>query len=254
MPNGIDNPQTEEYLRNLFGGSGSAGFGTTGGAGGTGGGFPWRSLAGIGGGALGTMLGGLFGGGDSSDAEKDASKYLQQIPGVMSKYMSPYTQAGQAAIPTLEQQYNQLLSDPGALMSKFGQSFQTSPGYQFSVDQATQAANRAAAAGGMVGSPAEQQQLGQTVTGLANQDYYNYIDRTLGLYGRGLQGWQGLETGGQQAATTSAQDMAEALMNQANLAYSSDINKQQQQQGFWGGLGGLLGTGLGIAGATLLRG
>lgn len=244
MPNGIDNPQTEEYMRSLLGGSG--------GTGGTGSSFPWGSLAGIGGGALGTLFGGLFGGSGADDAQKDAEKYLQQIPGIMNQYMSPYMQAGQAAIPTLEQQYNQLLSDPGALMSKFGQSFQASPGYQFSVDQATNAANRAAAAGGMVGSPAEQQQLGQTVTGLANQDYYNYLDRTLGLYGKGLQGWQGLEQGGQQAATTSAQDMAEALMNQANLAYSSDINKQQQQQGFWGGLGGLLGTGLGIAGAALL--
>ena len=70
-----------------------------------------------------------------------------------------------------------MVNDPNALYSKFGQGFQQSPGYKFQVDQATNAANSAASAGGMLGTPAEQQQLAGTVGGLANQDFYNYMNQ-----------------------------------------------------------------------------
>ena len=88
----------------------------------------------------------LFGGGD-----EDAAGYLSQIPGEIGEHFAPYKR----------------MLDPTALMSEFGKGYHQSPGYQFALDQALKAGGRASAAGGMAGSPMQQEQAGQMTTGLA---------------------------------------------------------------------------------------
>lgn len=203
----------------------------------------WRqAIPGIGAG-LGALGGSFFGG--DYDPYGAASPYLEGIPGMLEGYYGPYVGAGERAIPGLEEQYGRLLSDPGGVMGGIGAGFQESPGYQFSVEQARKASEQGAAAGGMVGSPQQQQEIAETVTGLANQDYYNYLSRALGMYGEGLSGTRGLAQMGYGAATGLGQNLANVAMSQANLAAGQEEMKRQQEQGMWGTMGGLAG---GIAG------
>jgi hypothetical protein len=213
-------------------------------------------------GILNTISNAIFG--SPSDASKRAMPYLNQIPSTITPYYQPYINAGSNALDTLntqygnltanypgiQDQYNQLMFNPTDFLKKLGQGYQQSPGYQFRVDEATRAANNAAAAGGMLGSPAEQQELGRTVSNIANEDFNDYLSNALntyfqGLYGNtnlyntGLQGISDINKMGYGASTDLAQNLAQALMSQANLTYAGKVNKNQQQFGNEGLLLGL---------------
>jgi hypothetical protein len=210
-------------------------------------GFDIRKLLGAGGlGAIGTGLGGMFGGFDNP--ADNAMDYLNQAPDVLKKYLDPYINAGQRALPGLEGQYGQLMNNPGGRMNQIGSQYQQSPGFQFALQQALQGANHAAAAGGMAGSPQHQQQNMQVATGLANQDYNQWLQQALGLYGTGLSGQQGIYNTGAAAGVGLGQDLASILGSQAQLSYEGQ-NAQNQAEG--GAFGSLMG-GLGSLGAMLL--
>lgn len=183
---------------------------------------------------------GLFG---LENPANSAMPYLDQIPAELRQYFNPYIQAGLASLPTLTGQYNSLISDPTGISRKIGSSFQQSPGYQFNIDQATKAANQAAAAGGLLGSPAEQQELAKTVSGFANQDYYNYLNQNLGNYFKGLGGLGDINNMGFQASTGLAENLAGNLGNQAGLSYAGKANQNQQFGNLFGNLIGLFSGG-----------
>lgn len=206
-------------------------------------------------GGIGDLVGGLFGSSaDYQDPMAAANPYYSQIIPEASPYLKPYINAGQNAINTLNPQYQQLLNNPTAIMNKIGQTYQPSPGYQFQVDQATNAANRAAAAGGMAGSGMSQVDLANTVNNLANQDYYHYLNMGLQNYGAGLQGEQGMMAQGAQSANSLADLIANALASQGNLAYSAAMNQNMMNQANAGGLGGMLGGALANIGGALFGG
>lgn len=198
----------------------------------------------------GGFLGKLFGGGN--DPVADASKYYDQISGVLKDYLGPYADRGNQVYPELQEQYKQLMNDPNAMLNKFGQGYQQSPGYQFQVNQATGAANNAASAGGMLGSPAHQQQTASMVNNLASQDYNQYLSHVLGLYGQGLGGEQGIYNTGAQMSGSLGENLSNSLMSQGNMAYSGAINKNQQALQMIGMLTGMnvpkLGGGGGMGG------
>lgn len=178
-----------------------------------------------------------------------AMPYLDKIPGQTQQYMQPYFDAGKGALPGLQDQYKQLLGDPGAFMNKIGGSYQQSPGFKFAMQQALQGAGNAAAAGGMAGSPQHQQQNMEVATGLANQDYGNWMQNALGLYGQGLSGQQGMAGMGQQAGQSMADMIAQTLAQQGNLAFQGQAQKNQNQSDLFGnifkGIGGMAGMGMG---------
>lgn len=258
--------------------------------------FNWGNL----GSDLGGIFSSLFGMSNYQNPANAAQPYLNQIPGMLQQYFNPYIQAGQNAMGQLQGQYGNLTSNPtGVLnqisgnwqtpvgvsnqiqsnwqqptntMNQIGSTYQSSPGYNFNVQQATSAANNAAAAGGMVGSPQEQQQLAHTVSGIADQDYnqylgnalnqYNtsvgrnlnqmntYTNQGLGLYGQGLNGLEDINKMGYGASSEMGQDLASALMSQANLAYSGQQNQNQNQGGSMGNLFGSLGNLFGNLGSS----
>ena len=118
----------------------------------------------------------------------------------MEQKFDPYYQAGTEGLGTLQEQLAKMYGDPSALYAQLGAGYQQSPGFQYNVDAATKAAQRAAAAGGQLGSPAEQQALAQQVSGMASQDFGDYMNKVLGLYGGGIQGLTGLTGLGFQSA------------------------------------------------------
>ena len=263
-----------------------------------------RGLAGAGagagaGGPLGAIGGGLLGlfGGGNNDPSEEANKYLEQIPGTITPYYQPYVNAGTNALGSLQDQYgnlignradlqnqysnllnqgvniqgqyNQLMNDPNAIINRLGAGYQRSPGYDFRLKQGQQGLNNAAAAGGMLGSNQHQQQADELSQNIANQDYQQYLQQAMGLYGAGLQGnqnlyntglqgiqglyntgiqgQQGLAALGQQSASELANNLAQALMSQANLKYAGQANQNQQTGGMIGNLLGFGGGGGGLS-------
>lgn len=192
-------------------------------------------------GQLGTGLAQLFGLGGGKNPAEAAMPYLNNAAGG-NKNLQLYNQAGQDILGPWSAQINQLMSDPSGKFNQFGEGFHESPGFQFATDEATKRANQSAAAGGYVGSPAAQTELANTITGFANQDYYNFMDRVLNLYGQGLQGAGNMaNTGANAAGQMSAQDFQRAIA-QAQLAYSGQANQNQMNP--WGDI---IGGGLSLA-------
>lgn len=219
------------------------------GFGGGGKGIDWASLLKT----LSPALGGLLGQGLGMANDKwvnpadQASKTLGQIPGAAKNAYDPYINAGMGALPQLQDQYKSLLGDPGSALNKIGQGYQQSPGFDFQVKQALKAAGNAAAAGGMAGSPQHQYQNEEVATGLANQDYNNWLSKALGLYGQGLSGQQDLYKTGYGASSNMAQSVQDALAKQAELQYKGqDAANQHQATGgsFWNSLGNFAGAAL----------
>ena len=195
----------------------------------------WSGWAKSGGaGMMGAGIGDLFS--DYKNPADAAMGDMGQIPGQINKYMQPYIQQGQEQYGNLNNQYNSLMNDPGGRVNQIGQSYHQSPGFQFALQQALQGAGHAAAAGGMAGSPQHEQQNMQLATQLGNQDYNNYLQNALGMYGQGLQGSQGLYNTGAQMGQGAGEDMASYFANRAKLNYEGQ-NAENQHQG--GGMGAL---------------
>lgn len=175
----------------------------------------------------------MFGGKNPADA---AMPYLNQIPGQTNPYQQPFFEAGKSQIPGLQEQYGQLLNDPGGRMNKIGESFKESPGFKFAMQQALQGGNHAAAAGGMAGSPEHEQKNMQLATDLGNQEYNNWLQNAMGMYGQGLQGSQGMANQGQQAGKSMADMIAQTLAQQGNLAFNGQQQQNQNKSDMWGNI------------------
>ncbi|NTU69257.1 hypothetical protein HGB13_00290 [bacterium] len=197
------------------------------------------------GGILGNAISGigsaLFGG-DERMPENRANEHLSQVPKILEKHYGPWEHTGIRAIPSLERQYAQLINNPEILMSQVGSNYRASPGYGFKKEEAARAANHAAAAAGMLGTPAHQEAIARTITGLADQDYYNYLQNALGLYGTGLSGQGYLANLGYNAASSLGENLSNAAMSRGNLAYTSGQNELSRNRGLWGNIGGALGA------------
>lgn len=189
----------------------------------------WSGLAN----ALGPSLANLFGQGFGKDKWKNpadaASNTINQIPGAANKYFDPYANAGLGALPQLQQQYNNLINDPASALNKIGSGYQKSPGFDFALKQALQASGNAAAAGGLAGSPQHEYQNMEVATGLANQDFNNWLSNALGLYKQGLGGDEDLYKTGYGASSQMSQNVKDALAKQAELQYQGQdaANKHQ---------------------------
>jgi hypothetical protein len=170
-----------------------------------------------------------------------ANKYLGQIQGTISPYYNPYIKTGKYALGKTTGAYNKYMTNPADVINQLGQGYTASPGYQYNVDQATNAANQAGAAGGMVGTPQEQQQLASVITGLSSQDYDKYMQQVLGVGKFGAQGMQEISNQGYQASSQMAQDLAHVLLSQAMLSYKNTMAQNQQSGGLISGLTGAVG-------------
>ena len=190
-------------------------------------------------------IGSIIGGGlNYAGAENPAEAALP--------YVNPYLEAGQKALgqygdlatqlagnyPTLKDQFMGLINNPGDFLNKMGQNFQHSPGYQAQLQEGEQAASNAAAAGGMAGSPQHQKYASQIATDLANRDYYNFLNPTLGLYQTGLSGLGNLFGQGYSGLGNIA-GLGEHAATSLIDAMTKGQQAQQQQQS--SGLGGILG-------------
>lgn len=176
-----------------------------------------------------------------SPSSSSASKNLAKLEPMYREMYQPYIDYGMSAMPTLQQQYAQLLNNPQALWTQLSQGYEESPGFNLQRTAGMNAANQAAAAGGMLGTNAHQTETAQLMDELASQDYYDYMGKMLGLWGTGLEGTQGMFNTGFNATQGLAGNIGNAYGAQANLGYAQSGNQNQF-------LGGLIGAGLGAFG------
>lgn len=184
----------------------------------------------------------IFGGGGGKNPADAANKYLNQMPGMLQQYSDPYIQMGNQAGQNLQNQFGQLTNDPGGRLNQIGQSYHQSPGFQFALQQALQGANQGAAAGGMAGSPQSQQQNMGIATGLADQDYNNWLQQATGMYNTGLNGQQNMYNTGANAGIGLGQNIASILGQQGQYAYAGQAAKNAQDAQNWGNIWGGLGA------------
>ncbi len=173
--------------------------------------------AGAAGGGLAALMSMLMGKGN--DPFKQGKKYLDQG-------YDPYINQGKQIDPSLMDEFMKLMNDPGGVMGKIGAGFKESPGYQFQLQQGQNAANNAAAAGGMAGSAENQQSANAVSQGLANQDYYKYLNSAMDLYGKGLKGNQDFSDRGAKAGMSKADRMS-------SMAYENAGNKNAANSDMW---------------------
>jgi len=215
------------------------------------------------------FLSGLFGGGyEKEAANKDilaANQYSNvALPALASAYQTGQTNLGQAVgaynpLVNLGAQYSQVAPTlTGALgigtpqqVSAAGSAFSNDPGYQFALQQAQQAAERAAGAGGMTASgnliDAEQ----RNAINLQNQQYQNWINNLKGVGQMGLGATQA-GAAGQATGYTNLANLAQQYgENQANVygnVEGATIGANNlAAQGQAAGAKNLLGAGLQLA-------
>jgi hypothetical protein len=188
----------------------------------------------------------FFGGG--KNPAEGAQGYIGQIPAYMQQYYAPYMNSGQAALPQLSGIYQNMIQRPGGLENDIGAGYKQSPGFDFALKQALNAATHASAAGGMAGSPAHQQESMDIASGLASRDYNQWLQNAMGLYNQGVEGFGQFPKYGLAASSSMADQIAQALAQQANMQMYGDVYKKQQKQGNWGGILGGVGS---LAGSFL---
>lgn len=216
------------------------------------------------------FLSGLFGGGKNyaSDAAKknkgiintfdrDANQIINtgetRSAGAINQAIDgyqPYVDAGAGAVTMQGNALGLNGADGNAAATE---AFQAGPGYQFAMDQGTQAALRGASASGMLASGNTLTGLSQFGQGLANQEYGGWLDRLSGLSSQGLAA-----TGGQAGALGGLADLYQGTADDrlgvestvaqgkmgANNAWATARGQEQAQKGSF--FGNLLNTGLSI--------
>jgi hypothetical protein len=187
-------------------------------------------------GGIGAGLYGLFN--NNNNPADAAMPYLDQAQNSISPYYQPYINAGNEATSRLQDQYGDILNNPGGKLNEIGAGYQQSPGFKFALQQALQGAGHAAAAGGMAGSPMHEQQNMQLATDIGNQDYYHWLGGATGLYGEGLHGEQAMSGQGFTASNNVAEQIAQILAQKGNLAYAGQQGQNQAENSAFGNIFG----------------
>lgn len=129
----------------------------------------------------------------AAKAAREAAYQMQLAKGRAIEYNKPYYQSGNLALSPLTglltgQQYDPSTGTTTNLSPEQRLAlFQTSPGYQFRLDQATKNLQASQAARGGLLSGGAAKELTQYSQGIASDEYGNYINNLFGLAGIGQQ-------------------------------------------------------------------
>lgn len=163
----------------------------------------------------------LFAGNQQSNAIKDATNQANQIQ--QQEYQqartdnAPYQQAGYSALNTITQDQK---NGTGFATPFNMNSFYSDPGYQFTLQQGTNAINNSASANGGVLNGGTLKALSQYTTGLANQTYGDAYNRYLQNSTMQYNQLAGVANMGQQAINS----ITNSGTNSANQQSSNTLN------------------------------
>lgn len=169
-----------------------------------------------------------------------AAPWLAHLPELYAQAENPYREVGLHDLGMLQGIYSHLAANPTKALQNIAGSpeeYENSPAFIFQKQQAMDAANQAAAAGGMVGSPAEQAQLAKYITGDAFQHYQQNLRNKLGLYDRGLAGLSGISKQGYDATQNYVHGLANYLNSRAHLGAASTQWENERRARIAGDIG-----------------
>ena len=183
----------------------------------------------------------LMGSGQSNPANK-AMPYLNQIPGVAHQTYDPYIQRGQKAGDIAQGQFDQMSQDPMAFINKLMEGYKPSESYKFQQDELGRGMASTAAAGGMRGTPQDQEAQAKLTQGLLSGDMQQWLQNLLGAQATGLQGEQNMYNTGATASGAMGGDIMNALGTQGSLAFQGQANKNQSANDLFKALMGGMGA------------
>ena len=154
------------------------------------------ALAAAGIGAAGAIGGSLI----SSQAAKSGQNAAQAQFAQQRDDLAPYRDASTGSLQAQQDLLG--LNGPGAASTAMG-NFQTSPGYQFSMDQGLRGVDASAAASGLLRSGATLKAEQTFGTGLADQEFTNYYNRLYNLSQLGEQAAAGNASTANAAGTSA---------------------------------------------------
>ena len=131
-----------------------------------------------------TAAAGLAGSAMQSSAAKSGQNAAQAQFAQQRDDLAPYRDASTGSLQAQQDLLG--LNGPGAASTAMG-NFQTSPGYQFSLDQGLRGVDAGAAASGLLRSGATLKAEQTFGTGLADQEFTNYYNRLYNLSQLGEQ-------------------------------------------------------------------
>ena len=181
-------------------------------------------IGGVGGAILGaglvgagaTVIGGVLASNATSDASNAAIQQQQSALQQQATLSQPYRDLGSAAIPT----YQNLLTGGGAGPAGIEKTLQSLPGYQATLTQGTEAAQRAAGASGLNLSGNQVAAVQQQGAVLADQTYNQRLQELLQPIntGQAAAAGQAANVGG------AAANISNALIGQGNTQAGIDAN------------------------------
>lgn len=183
----------------------------------------------------GSLLSGLFG---SSSSRRAARAQEQATQASIAEQRRQFDLTRQDAAPWMQAGTNALaqLQDPA-------RNFMASPGFEFMRNEGMRGIERSAAARGGAASGNALRALAQFNTGLAQQDFGNWWNRTAGLAGIGQAAQQqtaalGANMAGNvgNALMAGGEARASGIMGQANSlsnAVNSGLNNYMLYRGGW---------------------
>lgn len=181
------------------------------------------------------------------DPQKEANKYLDQIPGIGKQYYNPFIESGQKAGGILEGEYGKQL-DPTSFIDQIMQHYSMSKGAEYEQDKLGRGIGATAAAGGFAGTPEHQRQYGEMADKIMSGDMQQYLQNALGVYGGGISGEQDLYGKGYQASGSLADLLGGNLSSQAGLGFQSASQTNAGRDAFLNALIKAFSQGAGAAG------
>lgn len=178
------------------------------------------------------------------DPQREANRYLDQIPGVGKKYYDPFIERGGRAGNRLESEYGKML-DPTSFIDDIMSHYSLSKGAEYQRDKLGKGIGATAAAGGFAGTPEHQTQYGEMANDIMSKDMQQYLQNALGVYGGGISGEQDFYNKGYGASGDLADLLAGNLGSKAGLAFQSASQTNANRDAFMNSIAKALATGTG---------
>lgn len=169
------------------------------------------------------MLGGVLKGGLGyllNNNNASGEKALTNAAGAAQANYQPFYQAGVGAENTLANLYG---NNGTTAQTAAQQNFQTSPGYQFALNQGLNAINADAATKGQTLSGNTMEGINNYAQGTAAQQYNNYINQLQNLASGGMSAAGGMGTAGLAGGAARAQ-LGQNNANNANTAIGTGLS------------------------------
>jgi len=197
------------------------------------------------------MLSKLFGGGGDNSPSGAAQPYTSQIPGVAHEGYDRSIGRGRTADAGLDNEYTSMMNDPQAFMNHIMENYKPSEGYQTQKNELMNTMGNTSAAGGIAGTPMDQQNQAQGVQGLLSKDMQEYLANIMGIHDKGVAGEQGVSDRGYDAQGRLTDTLGNSLNQQGGMAFQEQQQQNkdanERQNSMWSIFGKALGAGGGFA-------